>query len=382
MKTFIYFDWTKKNIQSPLTLNQSRPTDNCFTARRFGQWLGLLMASALVGCALPNTATSPTASRALLQPLSYLGSGQTDATASESTSENSITLRRPSAVSAFQDDIYLVDTELNQIIRYNNEQKTSTPFTNLPTNAGMRLHAAHDGSVYISDPDRAEVLHFARDGTQLPSLSSPGNLTRPVSVTVNTVTEYVMVADGLLNQIIEFDEQGNTVAVIKPQIAIEIAAIATGPHGIYVTDRIGRQVVVLGWSGDFRYALGSKELGDPGAIVVTRDNIIFVSDNADQTIKGYRGKSENPQGFRGQEITPEQLTEIGKFVAEVGGPGTEPTNFNGIGGLALAGGKLLYAADSMNARVQVMTINRPCSPDEISTGKNHQDEPVVRVRKI
>lgn len=343
--------------------------------------LGLLAALALVGCTTPNATQDPAASRALLLPFKYLTDAQTDTSRQNPSSEGNIKLRRPTAMSVLDNEIYLVDTELNRIFRYNLDKQTSIPFTNLSTTAGMSIFAAPDKSVYVTDPARAEILHFAWDGTPLASFVSSGNLKRPVSITVDEPSEQVLVADGLTGQIIVFDNLGATQSVIKPQRPVDIAAMATGPDGIYVADRISHLVIVFGWDGAFRYTLGAKELGDPGAIAVTRDNLVFVGDSLDQTIKGYRGKEEEQMGYRGKEEGHETKEGVGKFVAEVGGAGTAPGNFNGIAGLAVTR-DMLYVTDSLNSRVQIMKINRPCAPaDTTGTGKSHLDEPVTRVGK-
>ena len=138
---------------------------------------------------------------------------------------------------------------------------------------------------------------------------------------------------------------GRTLSVVKPQQGIAIASMATGPDGIYITDRIGRRVVVLRTDGTIRYVLGAQHLGNPGAIAVSRDNLVFVNDNFDQTIKVFKAQKNAPQG------------ENGTMLAKVGGPGSGPGSFNSIDGLAVDG-SILYVADSLNARVQIMLINQ------------------------
>ena len=90
-----------------------------------------------------------------------------------------ITLLRPAAMSAQGNDIYLLDTGLRRIFRYDRGQQTLTPFsTTLSAEAGISIYAAPDTSVYVTDPVRGQVLHFARDGIPLPPLISRGYLAR------------------------------------------------------------------------------------------------------------------------------------------------------------------------------------------------------------
>lgn len=254
-----------------------------------------------------------------------------------------IKLKRPTAMSARFNEVYLIDAGLNQIFHYNRFQQTLIPFTNLPVNPDMTIYVAPDRTVYIADPHSSSVLHFTSNGTPLPPLVSPGNLARPVAVAVDERNGHVVVADGLFDQFIVFSNLGMTLSVVKPKRAIAISAMATGPDGIYVANRIDRQVSVLGWDGTFRYALGANELGAPGAIAVSRDNLVFVSDTYDQTIKVYRGQMAGG-GNSGS-------------IAKIGGVGAGPGSFNGIKGLAVDG-NLLYATDSLNARVKIMLINQ------------------------
>lgn len=262
-----------------------------------------------------------------------------------------ITLRRPTAISARGNDIYLLDAGLRRIFRYDSFQQTLTPFaTTLSVAAGMSIYAAPDMSVYVTDPAHEQVLHFTWDGTPLPPLISRGNLARPVSVVVDEYNGQVLVADGLFDRIIAFDRLGMPLSVFKPQQVLSISAMAAGPDGIYVVDRLAKRIVVLGWDGTFRYALGADTLSEPGAIAVSRDNLVFISDNFNHTIRIYRGQRQ-----KGNNLV---------LANKIGSVGGASGNFNGIGGLAVTD-ELLYVADSLNARVQIMLID----PRALDTGK-------------
>jgi len=299
-------------------------------------------ALALVSCA--ETGVGPAAGgtmrRELLQPWIELSGakpgtllGQPNAALQGAT--GFITLNRPTAVSARGNDVYLIDSGLHRIFRYSRAEQTLTPFTNLVPQAGMSLYVAPDMSLYVTDPARSQVLHYTWDGNALPPLSSTANMGRPVSISVDESSGQLLLADAMYNQIIAFNSLGRPLGIIKPQHVRAIAAMAQGPDGIYVVDPLSRQVVVLGPDGSYRYAIGAGTLAEPATIAVERDNLVFVGDNFDQTVKVYRD---------------------GQLVSTVGGVGTAPGRFNNIAGLAVDGG-LLYVADSMNARVQIMLIN-------------------------
>lgn len=303
--------------------------------RRFCAGLGIVAALMLSGCATSATMPNPAARGELLRPLTDL-TGAKPGALSGGTDERDgyIRLRYPTAVSARGNDVYLVDAGLRRIFRYDRAQQTLARFTTLAPDAGTSVYVAPDLSVYVIDPAREQVLHFTRDGIPLPSLSSTGNLARPVSVAAEEGGGRVLVADGLYDQIVVFNSLGRPLSVIKPQQVRAVTAMALGPDGIYVVDRLARQVVVLGRDGTFRHAFGAGDLSEPDAIAVSRDNLVFVGDNFNRAVKVYRDSL---------------------LVAKAGGAGAAPGSFSGIAGLAVDG-SLLYVTDSQNARVQIMLI--------------------------
>lgn len=269
-----------------------------------------------------------------------------------------ITLLRPSAMSARGHDLYLLDTGLRRIFRYDLGEQILTSFAaTLPAGTGISVYAAPDTSVYVTDPSDQQVLHFAWDGTPLPPLTSPGNLARPVSVTVDASNGQVMVADGLYNQIVVFNSSGTAINIIKPQHVLMIAAMVAGPDGIYVVDPLAKQVVVLGWDGRFRYTFGADAMSEPGNIAVSRDNLVFMSDNFKHVIKVYRVRKT-------KGVRPTTAGDNVLLVTTIDGSEIAPGNFNGIAGLSVAD-DFLFVADSLNARVQIMLIN----PSALDAGK-------------
>lgn len=317
--------------------------------------LSILLALILVGCATDSS--DAVTQRQVLQPWTEITGAQAatlpQGLSVQMSSPNAgyITLSRPTAISARGNDIYLLDAELRRIFRYDNFKQTLTPFaTTLSVETGMRIYAAPDMSVYVTDPAHARVLHFNWDGTPLPSLVSRGNLASPVAVVVDEHNSQILVADGLFNSIIVFDSLGMALSTFKPQQVLSIASMAAGPDGIYVVDRLATRIVVLGWDGIFRYTFGADALSEPGAIAVSRDNLVFISDNFDNTIRVYRR-----QRAEGNNVM---------IMDKIGGIGVAPGSFNSIGGLAAAD-DLLYVADSLNGRVQIMLIN----PRALDNGK-------------
>ena len=259
-----------------------------------------------------------------------------------------ITLQRPAAMSARGNDIYFIDAGLHRIFHYDTMQQTLAPFAaSLPVNTGMNLLVAPDRTVYVTDPSHSQVLHFNWDGTQLPALASPGNLGHPVSVLVNEHNGRVLVADRLFNQIVVFENFGMMESIVKPQHVRSIAAMASGPDGIYIVDSLSRRIDVLWPNGTFRYSLGENLFNEPGLIAVSRSNFIFASDNFDHTIRVFHRTGNSDA--------------IPKLVDEIGGSGVPagefgPDTFNEISGMAISEG-LLYVSDGISGKIMVMTIN-------------------------
>lgn len=302
----------------------------------FSTRLCFIVALMLAGCAISDTLPKSATRGEVLLPLTALTGARPGKLLNGVAEQgNYILLRFPVAVSARNNNVYIVDAGLHRIFRYDRAQQTLAQFTNLTPTAGVSIYAAPDMTVYVTDPAGAQVLHFNWDGTPLPPFSAPGHLAHPVSVVAEEGGGRVLVADRLYEQIIVFNSLGMPLNVIKPQQVRSIAAIAPGPDGIYVLDRLARQVVVLGWNGEFRYTFGAGNLSQPAAIAVSRDNLVFVGDNFDHTIKVFRDSL---------------------LVSKVGGTGAAPGKFSNIGGLAVDG-NLLFITDGQNARTQIMSID-------------------------
>lgn len=310
--------------------------------RGLGHW-GVVAALLFAGCA--TGCTGITEPYGLLQPWVELNGAQMSLP-SGALSTDFVLLQRPTAISVRGNDLYIVDAGQRRIFRYDRMLQTLSPFAeNLPLEADMNIHAAPDLSVYITLPSSGKVLHFRRDGMPLPALTSPGNLARPISVAVDERSGRILVVDGLYDHIVVFSQVGGLMAIIKPAQVQAISAIATGPGGIYAIDRLAKRGVALTWEGEFRYGFGADFESDPGSIAVSRDNLVFIGDNFDNSVRVFR-----LHGASGATLA-----------AKIGGAGVG--GYNGIGGLAIEG-DMLFVADSLNARIQTLLIN-PAAPDQV-----------------
>lgn len=297
--------------------------------------LGVAAVLTLTGCATASNGFSGAARHAVLQAWVDL-TGARAATLPESRpaagrGAGYIVLRRPSAVSADGNDVYLVDSGLRRIFRYDRAQQTLTPFTDFIPGNETKVYAAPDLTLYVIDPSYPQVLHFAWNGAALAPLSSPGNLDRPVSMAVDKNNGQVLVADGLYQHIVVFNSLGRPLSVIRPQRVRALGAMALAEGTLYLLDRLARQVVAVDLDGAYRYAIGAGALGLPSA-VATYGSLVLIGDDFDQTVKVFRGE---------------------RLIDTAGGEGAASGH---IAGMAVDSG-LLYVADSLNARIRIMLIS-------------------------
>lgn len=242
----------------------------------------------------------------------------------------------PTAVAARNNIVFVVDSGLRQILRYDPTQLAMTRFTDYAgTVSGMVI--APDMSLYVIDAGSRKVLHFAWDGKLLPAFGHDNAISRPVAIALDESTGQLFVADSLYNHVVGFNSLGRALTPLKSLETRSIESMARGPDGLYLVDRLSRQVVVMGMDGVDRYTLGGDTLKDPQAIAVDRYNRVFVSDGFDNTIKVY---------------------ERGELAATIGGSGNVPASFNRITFLSLDR-NLLYVADSLNARIQTFHVAPP-----------------------
>lgn len=243
----------------------------------------------------------------------------------------------PIAIAGRNNYLYVVDGGRRQIFLYDTAQQNMIPFADYAAGSVSGIAAGPDMSLFVADTAARQVLHFSADGRLLQRFASEWEMARPVAVVLDEPTGKVLVADSLYNHVVVFSSLGRVLTVLKSDQGRSIEAMASGPDGLYLLDRLGKQIVVIGRDGEDRYALGKDTLKIPGAIVVDRFNRVFVSDNFDNTIKIY---------------------VQGQLASSFGGAGATPAAFNRITGLWLEQ-NMLHVADSVNARIQTFRIAPP-----------------------
>ena len=240
----------------------------------------------------------------------------------------------PMAAVARNHVIYVADGQLRQIFRYDPALMAMTRFTDYNAAGLAGMAVAPDMSLYVADTASQRVLHFSWDGRLLRSVGNDNALARPAGVVVDGATGQLLIADSLYNHVVVFNSLGRALATLKSMEAHSIESMARGPDGLYLVDRVGKQVVVMGLDGRDRYVIGNELLQDPRAIAVDRFNRVFVSDDFDNTIKVF---------------------EHGELAASFAGSGAP---FKRITHLSLDQ-NTLYVADSLNGRIQIFHVALP-----------------------
>jgi DNA-binding beta-propeller fold protein YncE len=243
----------------------------------------------------------------------------------------------PAAVAARGNYVFVADAGRRKIFRYDTAQQSMTLLTDYAGGAMGNIAVASDLSLYVADIGSQKVLHFSVDGRLLRSFDNALEIARPVAVLVDASNGEVLVADSLRNHVVVFNSLGRVLSVLRSDESRSTEAMASGPDGLYLVDRVDRKIVVIGRDGRDRYMLRSGALKMPGAVAVDRFNRVFVSDNFDNTIKVFAD---------------------GKLLTSFAGSGAVPPSFNRIAGLWLEQ-NLLYVADSVHARIQIFRIASP-----------------------
>ena len=265
-----------------------------------------------------------------------------------------IILQEPVAVGGVDDLLYIVDAGPKVVYKYDlvtNEiepvEEIATHFDGPPSN----IYVAKDRSFYIVDSIGRKVLHFSEHGQLLMTFQDLANLSRPMDVTVNEQTGDVFVADGSFSHIVAFNSFGKATRAIGqrgtgPGRFRAITFLTSADDGLYVLDRLELPVQVIDWQGNYRFSFGASELLFPSAIAVDKGQRAFISDRSTNTILVYQD---------------------GQLLMTFGGGGSAPGRFRLVTGMWI-NGNLLYVADSLNKRVQVLRINPSAAVFESPTG--------------
>ncbi|HEY5603445.1 MAG TPA: 6-bladed beta-propeller [Gammaproteobacteria bacterium] len=256
----------------------------------------------------------------------------------------------PVAVGGVDNYLYVADSGLRIVFRYDLVNNTIETLGNAGTQfAGEmgNMYVARDRSFYIADPAGKQVLHFDELGNLIAAFQDLANLSRPLDVIYDETTGDLLVADGAFSHIVVFNKSGRAIRTIGqrgtgPGRFRAITAMTMSDDGLYVLDRLELPVQVITITGDYKYAFGESHHSFPSAIAVNADGVVYVADKSDNAIRIYQDA---------------------ELLSVFGGTGSAPGRFREITSMWI-NNDLLYIADSMNRRVQVlrMTVEEVAAP--------------------
>lgn len=256
-----------------------------------------------------------------------------------------VRLTAPSAVAAQSIDIFIADTALKKIFKYDRATQVITTFADVPEMGNVvQLYVDRGLSVYLVDQFSAKTTQYDIDGRVLQVFENTAELPQPVAVVVDDIQAEIYVADQLRAHALVFNRAGGVNRVVNApksgKTTIQsIAAMAFADNQLYIVDSVNHEVHAMSPTGSYRFSFGADELVSPGVISVDGSNRVFVADTITNSIKVYRG---------------------GLFETEIGGSGSElASEFQLISGL-WADNDLLYVADAASASVKIFRILPPC----------------------
>ena len=239
--------------------------------------------------------------------------------------------------------LLVADAGARMLWRLDRAQDTLTafaPFAGGVADHGASLQLGDDLSAWVALPAEQAVVQYDHRGRAVRRWRDDANAARPVAVALPDDRSQVLVGDAATAQVVVFDPLGRARRLLGSGVASSlqsIAAMSFGPLGLYVLDRVAQQVVVLGPRAEVIELIGENQLVQPRAMAVDRSGRVFVSDDVDQRIRVFRGP---------------------RLLASFGGVGAGPGRFGRIEAMAVDS-NLLYVADSLNARVQVLLVAPP-----------------------
>lgn len=214
-------------------------------------------------------------------------------------------LVQPVQVAVSSGDIYVADVTRASIIRIGMAVDSASVFAPLSAGSVGGLFVDRWSSVYIAEPAQRRVVQYARDGRAMQVFQDPNALREPVDVVADEV-DRVYVADAGGARVVIFDRAGQVVGTIgergsRPKSFASVSALAAGPQGLYVLDKMLRKVHVFQRNGVSKFSFGDEVLGLPTALSVDRLGRVFVADAFDNQVKVFEPR--RPGGAVGSTLS-------------------------------------------------------------------------------
>ena len=198
------------------------------------------------------------------------------------------------------------------------------------------------GNVWVTDTSSCKVLKLSQDGHFLQGIdhaaSKSDHFNRPIGVSVSPEGLIYICDEGNHRVTIHDENEGMFQFAVGskgsgPGCFNGPCDVTFGSDGlVYVTDVGNRRVCVLSKEGIFQRDFNTKYT--PTCIATTNGNHLVVTSFSSDTVMVY--------------------TLGGQLVHEFGGKGSDPGRFKGLYGICVDDSRLVYVADLMNKRLQVL----------------------------
>jgi DNA-binding beta-propeller fold protein YncE len=323
-------------------------------------------------------------------------------------------LNQPRGLSISGTTIYVADTGDQQIVKLNADTGALAGLFGAPPTGPLQsptgVAAMADGSVWVSDMTANQLFQFSSQGSLLQTYGTPGTgsgqFSAPAGLAVVTGSSPILlVADSLNDRVQEFGftTSGPSPPVYKQDVGINATAgltptgVVRDTNGLWYVDDAGafcirvyssdgstllHTIFTPGIKGlDRTHIAQSRGLGiDPNTnelwVADTVNNRVvkvatdfsnievdtFVQDNTQGgPLNGPVGIAVDNSGNAYIADTDNRVIEIssaGKFIAQWGGPGKGPGQFNTPAAITFSsvGGDALYVNDANNFRVQKFSL--------------------------
>lgn len=202
-------------------------------------------------------------------------------------------LARPTAVSVWGPDVYVVESATSALYRFDSTTHNVLRMSSVRPLMGTRAVAGPDGSVYLLQPGAAGIRRYARDGRLIATYAAPGDLAYPVDMVIEPARGLLRVADGSLEQIVAFHPMGRIAYIVgqrsDPDRRLDagIRQMAAGEGSVFVTDPACRCVGEVLPGGQGLRTFGEGELIRPTAVAADRWGRVWVVDTGDRQIRVY-----------------------------------------------------------------------------------------------
>jgi hypothetical protein len=200
----------------------------------------------------------------------------------------------PSSLSATGPDLYVADSGLGRLLRFDTITQSVAQLAPLPALPGVRVKSGPDGSVYILRPDRGDIARLSREGRRLASFSSTFDILQPSDLVIEPTLNRIWIADAA-GGVFAFHPSGRMsqpIAGSREGFATEQSGatlLAAGRDHVAGIDPRCRCVIEFDRDGVVLGRFGEGQMINPQGIAVDEHDRVWIIDRGDQRLKVLEG---------------------------------------------------------------------------------------------